>query len=292
MRTPVSQLGARGGAEHPPDAGVRRHAAARRRRRGRRHPRLDRARLRARARGLQVAVVEMSQTGGHIDGYLRGRASRARRTTSSPTSRAGPPYLVDGPTRCARRARDAAGGRRLDQALHHRRRRLGARRRRHARVHDRGDRGRRLRGRAQGQGRDGARVRRRGPRQRQSRAGVRTIEHGIFLTEEQAELMAARRAARSSRRCRAARGRALGRAGRHPAGLRRAQGARPRDRLGGAVELARAHGIKIALGSDFVRRELHGHNLAEIPLLQEAGLTLEETLLAATSQRRGDPRRR
>jgi imidazolonepropionase-like amidohydrolase len=55
-----------------------------------------------------------------------------------------------------------------------------------------------------------------------------------------------------------------------------------RDRLGGAVELARAHGIKIALGSDFIRRELHGHNLAEMPLLQEAGLTLEETLLAAT----------
>jgi imidazolonepropionase-like amidohydrolase len=36
------------------------------------------------------------------------------------------------------------------------------------------------------------------------------------------------------------------------------------------------------LGSDFVRRELHGHNLAELPLLHAAGLSVEETLLAAT----------
>jgi imidazolonepropionase-like amidohydrolase len=40
--------------------------------------------------------------------------------------------------------------------------------------------------------------------------------------------------------------------------------------------------VRIVLGSDFVRRELHGMNLAEMPLLREAGLTVEETLLAAT----------
>src|SRR5262249_56985018 len=52
--------------------------------------------------------------------------------------------------------------------------------------------------------------------------------------------------------------------------------------LGTAVESAGAHGVKIALGSDFARRELHGRNLAEIPLLHAAGLSVEETLLAAT----------
>ena len=55
-----------------------------------------------------------------------------------------------------------------------------------------------------------------------------------------------------------------------------------RDRLGAAVEIARAHGVKVVLGSDFIRREQHGNNLAEIPLLHKAGLSVEETLLAAT----------
>jgi imidazolonepropionase-like amidohydrolase len=112
---------------------------------------------------------------------------------------------------------------------------------------------------------------------------VRSIEHGIFLTEEQAALMATmgcvlvptlyvlrevmRWAEEGGILPHYAEQKALA----------------IKDRVGGAVEIARAHGVKIALGSDFIRRELHGHNLAELPLLHEAGLSVEEALLAATS---------
>jgi imidazolonepropionase-like amidohydrolase len=54
-------------------------------------------------------------------------------------------------------------------------------------------------------------------------------------------------------------------------------------RLGDAVRIAREHGVKIAVGSDFVRADQHGRNLEELPLLVQAGLTPEEALLAATA---------
>jgi imidazolonepropionase-like amidohydrolase len=104
------------------------------------------------------------------------------------------------------------------------------------------------------------------------RAGVRSIEHGIILTEQQAELMASRDCFLLPTLF----------VLRKVIGWAEQGGVLPvyaeskalalRDRLGNAVEIARAHDAKIALGSDFIRRELHGRNLAEIPLLHEGAV--------------------
>jgi imidazolonepropionase-like amidohydrolase len=40
--------------------------------------------------------------------------------------------------------------------------------------------------------------------------------------------------------------------------------------------------VKIALGTDFISREQHGPNLREIAAVADAGLTVEEALIAAT----------
>jgi imidazolonepropionase-like amidohydrolase len=52
--------------------------------------------------------------------------------------------------------------------------------------------------------------------------------------------------------------------------------------LGECVKVARAAGVKMVAGTDFIHREEHGRNLSEIAYLHEAGLTAEEALLAAT----------
>jgi imidazolonepropionase-like amidohydrolase len=56
-----------------------------------------------------------------------------------------------------------------------------------------------------------------------------------------------------------------------------------RDSFGECVRIARAAGVRIASGCDWIDRRQHGRNLEELALLHEAGLTVEETLLAATS---------
>ena len=53
--------------------------------------------------------------------------------------------------------------------------------------------------------------------------------------------------------------------------------------LGEAVRIARAAGVKVALGSDFGHRRDHGENLFELALLHRAGMSVEEALLAGTS---------
>ena len=55
-----------------------------------------------------------------------------------------------------------------------------------------------------------------------------------------------------------------------------------KKRIGDAVRIAKAHGVKIALGCDYYLFSQHGRNLEEISLLHQAGLTVEEALLAAT----------
>jgi imidazolonepropionase-like amidohydrolase len=55
-----------------------------------------------------------------------------------------------------------------------------------------------------------------------------------------------------------------------------------KTRIGDAVRIAKAHGVKIALGCDYYLFRQHGRNLEEISLLHQAGLTVEEALLAAT----------
>jgi imidazolonepropionase-like amidohydrolase len=111
--------------------------------------------------------------------------------------------------------------------------------------------------------------------------GVRSIEHGIFLTEEEADLM-------SRRGCflvptlaiyhelagMAARGQLNGTA------AHRAEEAG--RRLGKAVALANAAGVRIAMGTDFGDRDQHGHNLTELYHLHRAGLSVEDALQAGT----------
>jgi imidazolonepropionase-like amidohydrolase len=113
------------------------------------------------------------------------------------------------------------------------------------------------------------------------RAGVKSIEHGTFLTEEQAAQMSVAgmwlvptvsileddiRCARD------------GTFAPHIA----AKALTVEPPLYEVAGLAHAHGVRIALGSDAVRRDLHGRNLAEIPALARSGLPAAECLRAAT----------
>jgi imidazolonepropionase-like amidohydrolase len=114
------------------------------------------------------------------------------------------------------------------------------------------------------------------------RAGVRSIEHGFFMTEEDAALMAE-----------------------HGTWLvptlsilrddvRWAEeGLLPPNQcqkildleidFGAAVALAKEHGVRIAAGTDYITADQHGHNLEELALMHRAGLTVEEALLAGTA---------
>jgi imidazolonepropionase-like amidohydrolase len=113
-------------------------------------------------------------------------------------------------------------------------------------------------------------------------AGVRSIEHGGFLTEEQASLMAesgcwlvptlsamrdvlrwAEEGSLTPTQCRKILDFGLD--------------------IGACVRLAKEYGVKLASGTDYISREQHGGNLEEIRLMHEAGLTVEEALLAATA---------
>jgi imidazolonepropionase-like amidohydrolase len=113
------------------------------------------------------------------------------------------------------------------------------------------------------------------------KAGARSIEHGGFLTEEQAALMAERGCwlvptLSAMRDC-----------------LRFAvEGVFTPTQcekilslgleLGACVQLAKEYGVQMASGSDYITRRQHGRNLEEIALMREAGLTPAEALLAAT----------
>jgi imidazolonepropionase-like amidohydrolase len=111
-------------------------------------------------------------------------------------------------------------------------------------------------------------------------AGARSIEHALFLTEDDAALMA-------HHRCTLvptlaiyhdlAASPAVSRLG-APAEL----AADLVPRLGQAVRLARKAGVRIAMGSDFAHRDQHGHNVVELVHLRRAGLSPEEALLAGT----------
>jgi imidazolonepropionase-like amidohydrolase len=230
---------------------------------------------------LQVAVVTVCQTGGHADGYLPGAEIEcsADYVASFPGR---PPYLVDGADEMRKAVRRilragadwiklcTTGGilsphddgeipelteEEIAVAVFE-----AARKGKGVMSHAFG-----------GEGIDNA-----------VRAGVRSIEHGIFLTEEQAALMAEKNCflvptlyVLNEVVAWAEQGGVL-----PPYAEQKALALRGRG--GNAVEIARSHDVKIVVGSDFVRRELHGHNLAELPLLHAAGLSVEETLLAAT----------
>jgi len=116
-------------------------------------------------------------------------------------------------------------------------------------------------------------------------AGVRSIEHGVHLTEEQAQRMARDAVFLVPTLV----------IYRWVSELVEATPERFPDRvresaaaiagvLGHCVALAHAHGVPIALGSDFATAADHGRNLEEITWLHRAGLPVEEALLAATAR--------
>jgi len=113
-------------------------------------------------------------------------------------------------------------------------------------------------------------------------AGARSIEHGIFLTEADAAAMAARGCALVPTLAIYHRLAELARSGDLAPG-RAARAIEVGAHLGEAVRIAKAAGVKVALGSDFGHRDDHGRNLSELVMLRRAGLSIEETLLAATS---------
>jgi imidazolonepropionase-like amidohydrolase len=122
------------------------------------------------------------------------------------------------------------------------------------------------------------------------KAGVRSIEHGLYMTEEQAAQMAdagcwliptlsieheligwAKAAERGEPSPLAER----------PTSVAKALALEPI--IGRAVQIAKAAGVRMAIGSDFITRNQHGRNLGELAHMCRAGLSPEETLLAATA---------
>jgi len=230
---------------------------------------------------LQVCVVALGATGGHGDGFLAGPGYECPVDYSLPDYPGRPPYLVDGPEEIRKAVRTvlrsgadwikllatggvlSAGDGEFEPELTDEEIAVAiaeaARRRKPVMVHALG----------------GTAI------ASAVTAGARSIEHGVFLTECDAALMAARGCALVptlaiyNRLAEQARAGTL-------TGLRASRALEVGQHLGESVAIARAAGVTIALGSDFGHRSDHGSNLEEIALLHNAGLTLEEALLAAT----------
>lgn len=227
---------------------------------------------------VQISIVLICQTGGHGDSYLGGAGLEAALTPDYPGR---PPYRVDGPEamRHVVRATLRAGADWIKLATtgglvsEHDQPLIAEltpeeiavavfeadRKGKHVAAHAYG-----------GEGLTNA-----------VQAGVRSIEHGGFLTEEQAELMAARGCVlvptlSAMRDC-----------------LRWAEeGALTPTQcqkildfgldIGACVRMAKEYGVPLASGTDYINRNQHGNNLEELLLMHQAGLTVEETLLTAT----------
>jgi imidazolonepropionase-like amidohydrolase len=228
---------------------------------------------------LQISIVLLSQTGGHGDGFLAGRGIDAGLTPDYPGR---PPQVVDGVDGMRQAVRQViragadwiklatTGGlvsehdqplvaeftqEEIETAVFE-----GRRKGKPVSAHAYG-----------GEGLENA-----------VEAGARSIEHGGFLTEEQAVRMAERGcwlvptlSAMRDVLLWAEEGK-----------LTPAQCRKILDfglELGAAVRIAKEHGVRLACGTDYISREQHGGNLEEIALMHDAGLTVEEALLAATS---------
>jgi imidazolonepropionase-like amidohydrolase len=119
------------------------------------------------------------------------------------------------------------------------------------------------------------------------RAGARSIEHGYFVTEEQAREMSARGCwlvptLSIIREVVGWAEAAVAGTGTPLPEYSIAQALRVKPLIGESVRVAREHGVPIAAGTDFINRDQHGRNLEELLYLREAGLTPEEALLAGT----------
>jgi imidazolonepropionase-like amidohydrolase len=231
---------------------------------------------------MQVPVVAIGSTGGHTDGFLTGPGLECSVDYSMPDYPGRPPHLADGPEEMRKVVRlvlrsgadwiklvatrgvlaTSDGG--FDPELSFEDIVVAVReagvRRRPVMVHALG-------GDAIGWAIE---------------AGARSIEHGVFLTEADAAAMATRGCFLVPTLSIYERLVALARAGGLDPG-RAARAIEVGEHLGEAVRIARAAGVKVALGSDFGHRDDHGRNLSELALLHRAGLSVEEALLAATS---------
>jgi imidazolonepropionase-like amidohydrolase len=229
----------------------------------------------------QVSIVMLSQSGGHADGFLAGPGLESSAGYCFPDYPGRPACVVDGIDAMRRTVRQilragadwvklcTTGGvmsptddpegaeftlEEVQTAVFEARRKG-----KHVLAHANG-----------GEGIDNALA-----------AGVRSVEHGIFLSEEQAEKMAAAgcflvptlAVVRDLSR-RAERGELPKYA------IEKLRELMPR--IGESTRIAKAAGVRIAAGSDFIDVGQHGRNLEEIALLHHAGLTVEEALLAAT----------
>lgn len=231
---------------------------------------------------LQVSVVLVSQTGGHGDGFLAGPGFEISGGYLVPDYPGKPPFLVDGPDtmRRATRALLRAGADWIKVAT------TGGLVSEHddplsaeftveeigVAVFEAARKGKPVAAHAYGgEGIDNAVA-----------AGVRSIEHGGFVTEEQAARMAQAGCwlvptLSAMRDClRWAEAGAL-----TPAQCRKVLGLGLE--LGACVRVAKEAGVRLAIGTDYISREQHGRNLEEVLLMREAGLTPEEALLAATA---------
>lgn len=229
----------------------------------------------------QVSVVPLSQTGGHGDGFLAGPGLDLSVDYMIPDHPGRPHHLADGADEVRRRVREniragadwiklmvtggvmSGGSGNFDEQFTVEEVTTA--------VHEASRRGVPVMAHALG-----------GPALTNAvRAGVRSIEHGVWLTEADAALMAERDTTLVPTLVVYRQLADAADAGAVPptvADRARAVGAV----LGEAVRVARAAGVRIALGSDFAHRDQHGRNLSEIPLLHRAGLSVEEALLAAT----------
>ena len=230
---------------------------------------------------LQVAVTFLSQSGGHFDGFLPGPGVEVSTNYQIPDYPGRPPYLVDGSEEMRKAVRRllrsgadwiklaTTGG--IMSAYGEGPSAEFTPEEIATAVAEAGRRGKGVM--AHSFGGEGLR--------NSVLAGVRSIEHGLFLTEEDARLMAERGcwlvptlSVINNLIRRADRGELPDFA------ARKLQAIRPH--LGEAVGIARQYGVRIALGTDFIAREQHGRNLGEIAYVADAGLTPEEALLAAT----------
>jgi imidazolonepropionase-like amidohydrolase len=231
---------------------------------------------------IQASVVALSETGGHFDGFLTGPGIESSAGYTIPDYPGRPPYIVDGVDEVRRAVRHvlragadwvklcATGGiaspfddgdqpqftpAELEAAVEE-----AARKSKGVMAHAFG-----------GQGLEDAVA-----------AGVRSIEHGLFLTEEQAANMARTGTWMVPTLSVVADIiRWADEPGRMPdSHVRKIRAIQPR--IGDAVRIAYEHGVKLALGTDFIERSQHGRNLEELVRMHEAGLPAAETLLAAT----------
>jgi imidazolonepropionase-like amidohydrolase len=230
---------------------------------------------------LQISVVLLSPTGGHGDGFLPGPGLEFSPGYLMPEYPGKPPFVVDGVEEMRGAVRQVlrAGGDWVKLAT------TGGLVSEHdhplvaeftfeevrVAVEEAARKGKPVAAHAYGgDGIDNA-----------VRAGVRSIEHGGFLTGEQAAAMAAAgcwlvptlSAMRDCLRWA------------EEGALTPAQCRKILDfglELGGCVRIAKEHGVRMAVGTDYISRSQHGGNLEEVALMREAGLTPEEALLAAT----------